>query len=120
LRAVKDVPASQFGAATAKVPAEAMKGRRVTVSGEVQARGAAGGASLWLQIDRDTSTLMLDDGMAQPLRGDVEWTRRSVSLPVPDEATGIVFGVSLQGNGSVAVRGLRLEVDRRLPPRSAG
>jgi C-terminal processing protease CtpA/Prc len=109
LRSVQPVPAKQFGTITARIPADPMKGRRVKISGELRTQGAVEGASLWVRIDRDASTLMLDNGMDRLVRGDAEWTRRSVSLPVSADATTVLFGVILQGNGSVAVRGLRLE-----------
>src|SRR5256885_2367603 len=35
-------PAVQFGVVSARVPAEALRGRRVTMRGELQTRGASG------------------------------------------------------------------------------
>jgi len=109
LRSAADVTGT-FGAVSSRVTAVTLRGRRVTVSGELQTRGAAGGASLWLRIDQDATQLMLDNGIDQAVRGDAEWTQRSISLPVPPEATAIVFGVMLQGGGAVSVRRLRLEI----------
>ena len=57
---------------------------------------------------------MLDNGSDQAVRGDAEWTGRSLSLPVPLEASTVVFGVLLQGGGAVSVRRLRLEVSAPL------
>lgn len=99
-----------FGSASSRLPAQAFRGRRVTLSGEVQTRGAVGGASLWLRVDQDSTPLLLDNGAAQAVHGDAEWTQRSISLPVPDEATAVVVGVRLQAGGAVSVRRLRLEV----------
>lgn len=109
LRSVAD-PSGAFASVSSRIPAEAIRGSRVTISGELQTRGAAGGASLWLRIDQNATALMLDNGTGQAVRGDSEWTARSISLPVPVEATTIVFGVLLQGSGDVSVRGLRLGV----------
>src|SRR4030095_15259192 len=77
-------------------------------------RGAAGGASLWLRVDQGSTALMLDNGAGQAVRGDAEWTARAISLPVPVEATAVVFGVLLQGGGAVSVRSLRLEMSAPL------
>lgn len=113
LRSVPDTKGT-FGSVSSRIAAEAARGRRVTIAGELQTRGAAGGASLWLRIDQGTTQLMLDNGSGQAVRGDADWTARATSLPVPVEATTIVFGVLLQGGGDVSVRGLRLEVSAPL------
>jgi carboxyl-terminal processing protease len=107
LRSVADSPGA-FGSVSSRIPAEALRASRVTIAAELQTRGAVGGASLWLRIDQNATALMLDNGSDQAVRGDSEWTARSISLPVPVEATSIVFGVLLQGSGDVVVRGLRL------------
>ena len=98
-----------FGTVATSVPADAYRGRPVTLAAEVQTAGAKGGASLWLRIDAGEEMLLLENGMDQPLRGDTAWTRRVVTLPVPAEATSLVFGVLiLPGGGSVTARNLRL------------
>jgi C-terminal processing protease CtpA/Prc len=88
--------------------------KRVTLSGELQTSGVSGGASLWLRIDNGTTMLMLENGVGDAVTGTADWTRRAVSLPVPSEATTIVFGVLLRGQGSVTVRHLRLEAGSAL------
>ena len=59
-----------FGTASARVPADAYRQRRVTLAAEVQTAGAKGGATIWLRIDAGTQVLLLENGMDQPLRGD--------------------------------------------------
>jgi carboxyl-terminal processing protease len=108
--------AGTFGSAGSQLAADDIRGRRVSISGELQTRGVTGGASLWLRIDRNATMLMLDNGADHPVRGDAEWTRYSVSLPVPADATTIVFGVLLQGNGSVVARNVRVEASAPLTP----
>ena len=115
LRSANDT-AGVFGSATSRLGADPLRQRRLTISGELQTRGA-GGASLWLRVDRGTTVLMLDNGADQVIRGDADWTRRSVSLPVPADATEVVFGVLLQGAGSVSVRTLRVDAGAPLSPK---
>jgi len=103
-----------FASVSSRLPADSLRGKRVSISGELQTRGAAGGASLWLRVDQDATALMLDNGAAQTLRGDAEWTKSSITLPVPVEATSVVFGVMLQGGGAVSARGVRIEVSAPL------
>lgn len=101
--------ADKMATAAASQPAEPLRGRRVTLSGELQAHDVAGGASLWLRVDANDSMLLLDNGIPEALTGTKEWTRRSVTLPVPSNATRIVFGVLLRGGGVAEARNVRIE-----------
>ena len=123
---LRSVSASTPGAGSvlASIPADALRGRRVIFSGELQTRDADG-ASLWLRMDEGTAMLMLENGMADPQRGTTAWTRQTVSLPVPPETTRITFGLLLQGSGVATARHVRLEAatpaatDAPLPTRVA-
>ena len=109
LRAPPQVAPGGSGNTAATIPADAVRLRRVRLSGELRTDAVSGGASLWLRIDKGPKMLMLDNGIGDAVKGTAEWTRRSMSLPVPADATTVVFGVLLRGTGSVTVRGLRLE-----------
>lgn len=99
----------QFGTAIAHADASPALMQRVTLSGELRTTAAAGGASLWVRIDGGKKMLVLENGARNTLRGDAGWTPRSITLPVPPNATEVVFGVMLlPGGGSVEVRHLRL------------
>jgi len=101
--------ATAFGGASSTIPADAVRLKRVRLSGELKTTAVSGGASLWLRIDKGPDMLMLDNGAGDALQGTTDWTRRAISLPVPSDATTLVFGVLLRGEGSVSVRNLRLE-----------
>jgi hypothetical protein len=104
-----------FGATSSTIPADAVRLRRLTLSGELQTADVSGGASLWMRIDKGSTMLMLDNGTADALKGTTAWTGRTISLPVPSDATTVVFGVLLGGGGgSVTVRNLRLEAGAAL------
>jgi carboxyl-terminal processing protease len=111
--------AAKYGAAVSRIAANELGRRRVTISCEIQSRGVSGSASLWFRVERDGTHLILDSGMGDALRGDVDWTRRSVSFLAPDEATDIFFGVLLRGGGSVSARNLRLSAITQDGPPSA-
>lgn len=115
LRSAADTSAT-FGSVSSQLSADALRGRRVTISAELRTSGVSGGASVWLRVDQGATPLLLDNGSGQSLRGDTDWTKRSVSLPVPAEASSVVFGLLLQGRGAVSVRGLRLEVGEPIAP----
>lgn len=100
-----------FGTAAAHADATPARMQRVTLSGELRTTAVVGGASLWVRVDRDKKMLLLDNGADKTIRGDADWTSRSITLPVPPDATEVVFGVLLMpGGGSVEVRHLRLTV----------
>jgi C-terminal processing protease CtpA/Prc len=109
LRAPAQGAAAGVGNASSTIPADSVRLTRLRLSGELQTTGVSGGASLWLRIDKGPTMLMLDNGVGDALKGTTDWTGRVISLPVPPEATTVVFGVLLRGEGSVAVRSLRLE-----------
>jgi carboxyl-terminal processing protease len=98
-----------FGNTSATIPADTMRLKRIKLSGELQASGVTGGASLWLRLDKGPAMLMLENGTADAVKGTTEWTSRAITLPVPSDATSVVFGVLLRGEGRVTVRHLRLE-----------
>ena len=108
--------AAAGGDTSSTIPADAVRLRRLRLSGELQTAGVSIGASLWLRIDKGPAMLMLENGTSDALKGTTEWTSRAVSLPVPADATTIVFGVLLRGEGSVTVRNLRLEAGPALNP----
>jgi carboxyl-terminal processing protease len=107
-------PAS--GRASAKVVANEFRLRRIAFSGEIQTRGAVNGASLWLRVDRSSGRSLFDLGFDQRLQGDVAWTERSMSMPVPADATAIQFGLTLRGRGTVSAPNVRLTVGEILRP----
>jgi carboxyl-terminal processing protease len=59
---------------------------------------------------------MLENGQDRAVRGDAEAAPFTVSLPVPSPATSVMFGVILQGGGSVTARSVRLEIGPALSP----
>jgi carboxyl-terminal processing protease len=110
-----DRPAGS-GSTSSTIPADAVRLKRVRLSGELKTTGVSGGASLWLRIDKGPAMLMLENGTGDALQGTTDWTRRTMSLPVPSDATTLVFGLLLRGEGSVTVRNLRLEAGSALTP----
>ncbi len=105
---------ARFGNISATLPAETLRGRRVTLRGELQTRGA-GAASLWMRLDRQGGMLLLDNGQDRAVKGDSRWVPFAVTLPVPASTRTIVIGLMLQGAGAVDARGVRFEIDATRP-----
>jgi Peptidase family S41 len=106
--------AATSGGTSSTIPADTVRLKRLKLSGELQAAGVSVGASLWLRIDKGPAMLMIENGTGDALKGTTDWTSRVISLPIPPEATTVVFGVLLRGEGSVTVRNLRLEAGAAL------
>lgn len=102
------------GQAVAKIDAASLGGRRVTLAGTIETRGASDGASLWVRVNGSAGPLLVDFGGDSRVRGDATDERRSISLPIPPDATTIEFGFRLRGHGSATVRSLTITVGASL------
>lgn len=96
------------GQAVAKIDATSIGVRRITLSGIVETRGASDGASLWMRVNGSAGPLLVDFGGDSRVKGDAANERRSISLPIPPDATTIEFGFRLRGRGSATVRSLTI------------
>ncbi len=107
-------PGRTTGAVTARLSATPFRGRRVTLAGELLASGSGGRGALLIRADAGpTVAVALENSLAEPVRPEHGWSARSVSIPVPDNATVLAFGILLQGGGNVSARGVRLETGGR-------
>ena len=87
-------------------------GKRIRFSGYVKARDVRSWAGLWMRVDGpDTSSgsLAFDNMQSRPIKGTRDWTRYDVVLDVAKEATGICFGILLDGEGKVWLSGVSFE-----------
>lgn len=106
---------NELGNAVSKISAQRLHQRRVTVSGEIR-RSDVATASLWVKVLHQGKTLMFETTADQSLYDDVgeaaaensEWVRRSVTLPVPSDATTVSYGLLLQDGREASVRNLQL------------
>jgi C-terminal processing protease CtpA/Prc len=100
-----------FGTFSQLVRADNYRGKRVRYSAYVRTRDASGpGAGLWMRIDGNGGSLAFDNMMTRPITGTTDWMMASVVLDVPDEATGIAFGLLLGSPGDAWIDDASLEV----------
>jgi hypothetical protein len=93
--------------------AEDYRSRTVTFRGQLRTAGMAGQAGLHLAVSGPASESMatrplLDHGSSPAAPGSSDWTWHEVTVPVPGEATAILFGISLAGGGRIELRGAEL------------
>ncbi len=93
--------------------AEDYRDRTLTFRGQLRTTGLADQAGLHLAVSGPASESMatrplLDHASSAATPGSSDWTWHEVTLPVPGEATAILFGISLAGPGRVELRGAEL------------
>ena len=107
------------GVASASFPAGSAAGKRVRLSGYIKTRDVSQGfAGLWLRIDGPAGVLAFDNMQDRGVTGTTDWERYEIELPVPSEATRVVFGALLPANGTGWFDSLKLEVDGAAYPGS--
>ena len=79
-------------------------GKRVRLRASVKAEEVAHWAGLWMRVDKGSAMVSFDNTMDRPIKGTTTWQNYEVILDVPQDATGIAFGILLNKSGSVCER----------------
>ena len=85
-------------------------GKRVRFSAVVKTEDVQSWAGLWMRIDKGSQTVEFDNMQNRPLKGTANWKKYDVVLDVPQDATGIFFGVLLDSAGEVWLSDVKFEV----------
>jgi hypothetical protein len=94
------------------VDATSYRGKQVRLNGYVRTRVSGGGnqAQLWLRVDRVDRQRGFFDNMAdRPIKGQ-RWEQYEIVGEVADDATRIVFGCFLVGDGSAWIDDVQVSV----------
>ena len=100
------------GIITQAMDATSYRGKEVKLSGFVrtQVSGAGNQAQLWLRVDRSDRQRGFFDNMSdRPIAG-VEWEQYEIVGEIADDATRIVFGCFLVGEGIAWIDDVQLSV----------
>jgi hypothetical protein len=87
------------------VRADDFRSKRVRLSAFLRSENVLGNAALWMQVHGFSGTLAFDGMNERLIRGTTGWRRYEIVLDVPQESTGISFGLMLQGGFPGQVRG---------------
>lgn len=99
-----------FGTLMQTFSAEQYRGKRVRMTGFVEAESVEGWAGLWMRVDGTERTSISFDNMQQrPIKGTLPWQRYEIVLDVPAESSSISFGILLSGKGKVFLDDMRFE-----------
>jgi hypothetical protein len=87
------------------------RGKRVRLSAYVKSEKVqTGWAGLWFRVDGGDKTLGFDNMQQRPLKGTTDWKRVEIVLDVPEDATGLAYGLLLDGDGEAWMDDLKFEV----------
>jgi hypothetical protein len=102
-----------FGTMMQAFDAADYTGKRLQLSGWVKAEAVTGWAGLWMRVD-DASTpakvLTFDNMQTRPIKGTLGWKHYNVVLDIPVAAKSVSMGILLDGQGTVWVSDLKVEV----------
>jgi len=90
-----------FGTLMQSIAADQYRGKRVRFRAFAKTEAVSQWAGLWMRVDKGSAVVAFDNMQSRPLKGTSEWRSFDIVLDVPEDATGISFGVLLTGNGSV-------------------
>jgi len=109
LRSDVDKP-SGFGTLMQNFKSNRYRGKRVRFSGAVKSENITSWAGLWMRVDGNKGeTLTFDNMEKRSIKGTTEWERYHVVLDVPEESTGVFFGILLDGTGQVWLSDVQFE-----------
>jgi len=75
-----------------------------------------------MRVDKGAAPVAFDNMQDRPIQGTTDWQTYSVILDVPQDATGIFFGILLDKGGAVWMNNVRFEIvgtnpaTRSVPP----
>lgn len=109
-----------FGTLSQAFRADKYAGKRLRLSAFAKSDGVVDGAGLWLRVDKDKDIVAMDNMQDRPIKGTTGWQKYELVLDVPQDATGIFFGVLLSGQGTVWLNSAKFEVVGANVPTTGG
>lgn len=106
--------AGEFGSASTRIDAAALRGHRLRLSARLTVDAAPKGAALWIRADgADKKMLVLFNSQRDPVAGEHASATRELLLDMPDAAEQVLVGMLLLEGGQAAATELRLVDDGR-------
>jgi hypothetical protein len=99
-----------FGTLMQSFDATNYLGKRMRFSAAVKTVDVQSWAGLWMRVDKGSQTVEFDNMQTRPLKGTADWKKFDVVLDVPQDATGVFFGVLLDSAGAVWLSDVKFEV----------
>jgi hypothetical protein len=110
-----------FGTLMQSISAANYAGKRVRLRASIQSQNIGDWAGIWLRADKGQTAVAFDNMQDRAIKGTQPWSPHDVVLDIPEDATGLSFGVLLTGTGEVWVNHMILEiVDKQTALTSSG
>jgi len=110
MKSTQPVPEG-FGTLMQNFAATQYLGQRVRFTARVKSDSVERWAGLWMRVDGATQkSLAFDNMMDRPIKGTTGWQSYDIVLDVPQSATGIFFGILMDGPGEVWLNSVTFEV----------
>ncbi len=111
IKSVADVKEG-FGTIMKQIPPGEYLGKRVKLTGNIKTEDIDNQAAMWMRVDGPDSVkaLQFDNMTNRPIKGTTDWTKYEIVLDVPENSTGIAYGVLSGGNGEAWFDDLKFEV----------
>jgi hypothetical protein len=106
----KEPVSDGFGTLMQDFRADKYTGKRLRFSAFAKSDGVLDWAGLWVRVDKDKDSVAFDNMQDRAIKGTTGWQKYEVVLDVPQDATGIFFGVLLSGSGTVWLNSTKFEV----------
>jgi len=108
---------SGFGTLMQNASVEDYLGKRVQLTIYIKALDVTGWTGAWFRIDGEQVKPLAFDNMSnRAITDTTEWTKYTMVLDIPNNATNMAYGVLLNGNGKVWFDNLSFEiVDNNTP-----
>jgi len=99
-----------FGTLMQSINAANYAGKRVRLRAWVKSQEVANWAGVWMRVDKDKTAVAFDNMQNRPIKGTQSWSMYDVVLDVPQDSTGISFGILLTGTGEVWINNITFEI----------
>jgi hypothetical protein len=110
---------SGFGTLMQAFQGSQYRGKRVRMTATVKAQAVQNWAGLWMRVDgKNQHVLSFDNMQNRPIRGTLDWKQYAIVLDVPQESTGIFFGILLVGPGEVWLENVRFDIVNNTVPKT--
>jgi len=106
----KETVTNGFGTLMQDISAEKYLGKRVRFSAFAKSENVEDWAGLWMRVDKGPQAVAFDNMQNRAIKGTTGWNAYEVVLDVPQDATGVFFGVLLSKTGTVWLNSVKFEV----------
>ena len=113
-----------FGTLMQTISPSEYAGKRVRLRAWVSSKDVSDWAGVWMRVDKEAKSVAFDNMQNRAIKDTQAWKQCDVVLDVPEDATGIFFGILLSGSGEVWMSDASFEVvgkdvESTSPPQTA-